>query len=168
MITEEERCRKIFILPSWNGHTLILKIVLFLIILPLPWEVRFQKHWSFLSYRILRVLSCIPLLLLRSGKKENKWVDVLGCVRLFAKPWTIACQALLPMGLSQQEYLSGLQFLPPGLPFPPPRDLPDPKIKPESPVSPSQQAKPLGRLLSPINWILLLSLPLLPFIFLLQ
>ena len=38
-----------------------------------------------------------------------------------ATPWTGACQALLSMELSRQEYWSGL-------PFPPPGDLPDPGI----------------------------------------
>ena len=49
----------------------------------------------------------------------------LSCVRLFATPWTIAHQAPLSMGLSRQEYWSGLPFNPPG-------DLPDPDIKPVS------------------------------------
>ena len=35
-------------------------------------------------------------------------------VRLFETPWTVACQALLSMGFSRQEYWSGL-------PCPPPR-----------------------------------------------
>ena len=47
----------------------------------------------------------------------------LSCVRLFATPLTVACQAPLSMGFSRQEYWSGL-------PFPPPRDLPNPGIKP--------------------------------------
>ena len=37
----------------------------------------------------------------------------------FVTPWTAACQAPLFMGLSRQEYWSGL-------PFPPPGDVPDP------------------------------------------
>jgi len=41
---------------------------------------------------------------------------------LFATLWSIACQALLSMGFSRQEYWSGL-------PCPPPRDLRDPGIK---------------------------------------
>ena len=46
----------------------------------------------------------------------------------FATPWTIACQALLSMGLlEEQEYWSGL-------PFPSPEDLPDPGIEPRSPT----------------------------------
>ena len=46
-------------------------------------------------------------------------------VRLFATPWTVACQALLSMGFSRQEYWSGLLCPPPG-------DLPDPGIEPLS------------------------------------
>ena len=43
-----------------------------------------------------------------------------------ATPWTISClQGPLSMGLSRQEYWSGL-------PFPFPGDLPNPGIKPRS------------------------------------
>ena len=41
-------------------------------------------------------------------------------------PWTVAYQAPLSMGLSRQEYWSGL-------PFPSPGDLPNPGIEPRSP-----------------------------------
>ena len=51
-------------------------------------------------------------------------------VRPFVTPWTVLCQAPLPMGFSWQEYWSGL-------PFPPPGDLPDPDIKPMSSASPA-------------------------------
>ena len=51
----------------------------------------------------------------------------LSRVRLFATPWTVACQAALSMGFSRQEYWSGL-------PFPSPGDLPDPGIEPGSPA----------------------------------
>ena len=44
------------------------------------------------------------------------------CILLFAILWTVAHQTPLTMGLSQQEYWSGL-------PFPPPGDLPDPGIE---------------------------------------
>ena len=47
---------------------------------------------------------------------------MLSSIRLLVTPWTIACQAPLSMGFSQQEYWSGLPFSPPG-------DLPDPGIK---------------------------------------
>ena len=61
--------------------------------------------------------------------------------------WTVACQSLLSMGFSRQEYQSGL-------PFPSPGDLPDPGIKPESPAlaggffttEPPGQPKEAGRL----------------------
>ena len=42
-------------------------------------------------------------------------------------PWTVACQALLSVGFSRQEYLSGLSFPSPG-------DLPDPGFEPGSPA----------------------------------
>ena len=48
-------------------------------------------------------------------------------VRLFATPWTVACQAPLSMEFCRQEYWSGLPFTSPG-------DLPDSGIKPKSPA----------------------------------
>ena len=45
-------------------------------------------------------------------------VYVLSCVQLFVTLWTLVYQAPLSMGLSRQEYWSGL-------PFPPPGDLPE-------------------------------------------
>ena len=53
----------------------------------------------------------------------------LSCVRLFVTLWTVAYQAPLSMGLSRQEYWSGL-------PYPPLSDLPDPGIEPTSHASP--------------------------------
>ena len=52
---------------------------------------------------------------------------MLSCVRLFATPRTVACQAPLSMGFSKRDYWSGL-------PFPPPGDLPHPGIKLASPA----------------------------------
>ena len=46
----------------------------------------------------------------------------LSRVQIFATPWAVACQALLSMGFSQQEYWSGL-------PCPPSGDLSHPRIK---------------------------------------
>ena len=54
----------------------------------------------------------------------------LSCAWLFATPMTIACEALLSIGLSWQEYWDGL-------PFPPPGDLSDPGIETVSPVDPA-------------------------------
>ena len=48
-------------------------------------------------------------------------------VWVFATPWTVACQAPLPLGFSRQEYWSGL-------PFASPEDLPHPRIKPSTPA----------------------------------
>ena len=53
--------------------------------------------------------------------------QLLGHVRLFATPWTVAHQAPLSMGFFRQEYWSGL-------PFPSPGDLPDPGVESASPV----------------------------------
>ena len=50
------------------------------------------------------------------------------CVQLFVTLWTVAHQAPLSMGLSRQEYWSGLSFPPPG-------DRPNPGIKPASLMS---------------------------------
>ena len=47
------------------------------------------------------------------------------CVRLFATPWTVACQAPLSMGFSRQEYWSGLPCSPQG-------DILDPGVEPVS------------------------------------
>ena len=60
-------------------------------------------------------------------------VQSLSCVRFFVTLWTAACQAPLSMGLSRQEYWSGL-------PFPPLGDLPYLVIEPTSPISPALQA----------------------------
>ena len=52
-------------------------------------------------------------------------VQSLSRIQLFATPWTVACQAPLPMGFSRQQYWSGL-------PCPSPRDLLNPGIEPRS------------------------------------
>ena len=51
----------------------------------------------------------------------------LSCIRLFAAPWTVACQASPSREFSRQEYWSGL-------PFPSPGDLSDTGIEPGSPA----------------------------------
>ena len=61
----------------------------------------------------------------RSGQKVK--VKSLSCIWLFVTPRTVACQVLLSMGLSRQEYWSEL-------PFPSPKDLPDPGLEPGSPA----------------------------------
>ena len=60
----------------------------------------------------------------------------LSRVQLFAVPWTVAHQALLPLEFSRQEYLEEV-------PFPTPGDLPDPRIKLTSLASPALAADTL-------------------------
>ena len=60
----------------------------------------------------------------------------LSCVQLFVTLWTVALQAPLSMGLSRQEYWTGLPFLPPG-------DLPKPGIELMSSMSLTLQAESL-------------------------
>ena len=57
-------------------------------------------------------------------------VCVLSHVWLFVTPWTAACQALLSVECSRQEYWSGL-------PYPTPGNLPNPGIQPRSLASPA-------------------------------
>ena len=54
-------------------------------------------------------------------------LSCLSCIQIFVPLWTAACQALLSLGFSRQEYWSGLSCPPPG-------DLPDPGIEPRSPA----------------------------------
>ena len=56
-------------------------------------------------------------------------VELLSRVQFFVTPWTVAAQAPLSMGHSNQEYRSGL-------PFPSPGHLPHPGIELASLVSP--------------------------------
>ena len=68
-------------------------------------------------------------------KSESESEVTQSCPAL-CDAWTVAHQAPLSMGLSRQEYWSGL-------PSPPPGDFPDPMIKPTSPVSPALQVDSL-------------------------
>ena len=58
------------------------------------------------------------------------------CVQLFATIWTVAHQAPLSMGISRQEYWSGL-------PCPPPEDFLNPRIEPMSLMSLGSQVESL-------------------------
>ena len=99
--------------------------------------------------RELRRVNWITRLL--SPSKEScychwvtKWSEVksLSRVRLFATPWTVACQAPLSMGFSRQEYWSGWKCPSPG-------DLRNPGIKPRSfyCLSPEGKERCMGRCL---------------------
>ena len=107
-----------------------------------------ENHWTCISGWIAYPSSslCEYFLQLRFDKNERakglrftnllrakvkiqvrilKCVYVLSCVRHFATPWTVICQASLSMEFPRQEYWSGL-------PYPPPGDLPEPGIEPIS------------------------------------
>ena len=99
---------------------------------------RHWRHWS----KILDSWNNIPAVV---------WMQIvctLSRLVVFnsATPYAIACRTPLSMGLSRQEYWSGLPFSSPG-------DLPDPEIKLLSPVSPSLagDSLPLSHLGNP--WI---------------
>ena len=57
-------------------------------------------------------------------------------VKLFATPWTVACQAPLSVEFFRKEYWSELAF-------PPLENLPDPGIEPISLASPGLQVDSL-------------------------
>jgi len=86
---------------------------------------------------------------------EVKWSEVklLGCVRLFANPWTVAHRAPLSIEFSRQVDWSGLPFLPPG-------DIPNPGIEPRSPALQSDTllSEPPGK---PIDILTIIQINLL-------
>ena len=73
-------------------------------------------------------------------------VKLLSRVRLFVTPWTVAYQAPPSMGISRQEYWSGL-------PFPSPGDLPNSGTEPGSPTfqADALTSEPPGKPSSSIN-----------------
>ena len=75
--------------------------------------------------------------------KESEKCESLSHVRLFMTPRTVACQALLSMEFSRQEYRSGLSFPSPG-------DLPKSGIEPGFPAleADSSPSEPLGKTLT--------------------
>ena len=57
--------------------------------------------------------------LIKRCLRHNRVGAMLSCAQLFATLWSVALQAPLSMGISRQEYWSGI-------PCPPPEDLPNP------------------------------------------
>ena len=97
-------------------------------------ELRWNKLKSLCSGHIAVILSqiCLPSQSVFSNSMLGGSAEDLQYERVSPSvvsdsetPWTIARQAPLSMGLSKQEYWSGL-------PFPSPRDLPNPEIEPRS------------------------------------
>ena len=105
-------------LATWSADGPVLICRLSLTCLP-PSSV----HHEFIAFLLLLLLS-------RSVLSDS------------GTPWTVAHQAPLSMGLSRQEYWSGLVFPSPG-------DLPLPGIKPTSPVW-QPESLPLSHLGSPV------------------
>ena len=58
----------------------------------------------FLKFAVTKIVSSTAIHLLRKWKSLSR-------IRLFAIPWTVACQAPLFVKFSRQEYWSGLPFL---------------------------------------------------------
>ena len=65
------------------------------------------------------------LLVLRNEQERCVCAWSLGCLQLFATPWTTACRALLSIEFPRQEHCSGLLF-------PSPEDLSGPEMEPSS------------------------------------
>ena len=86
-------------------------------------------HQSLISLESLqgRSVSEVSSFCLPAPMCKSVYAQSLHRVQLCATPRTVACQVPLPMGLSRQEYWSGL-------PCPPPGDLPNPGIEPRSPA----------------------------------
>ena len=88
----------------------------------------FSQLDSFLEFCIVDTYGIlVGTLGLGCPERAQVKVKSLSCVRLFATPWTVACQAPLSMGFSRQGYWSGLLFPSPG-------DLPNPGIVIRSPA----------------------------------
>ena len=84
-------------------------------------------------FEVIPMLPLVFMSLLLPFPDTFLCVCMLNCfshVQLFVTLQTVACQAPLSMGLSREEYWSGLLCPPPG-------DLPSPKIKPASLSSPA-------------------------------
>ena len=88
----------------------------------LGWFLRPLLNWEIVSGDIEN--SC-PLVSIEDWFQEPPCVHTqsLSPVKVWATPWTVACQAPLSMGFPKQESWSGL-------PFPSPGDLPDPGSEP--------------------------------------
>ena len=85
-------------------------------------------YFSQILFQTIRHWSKVSLLLIFFRYPTYSGGDLVAKSYLtLASPWTVGCQAPLPMGFSRQEYWSGL-------PFPSPGDLPEPGIEPRSPT----------------------------------
>ena len=86
---------------------------------PIFWKTVFTQTWSGVG-RGGDISGCFTRV---TFIRHFVSVQLLSYTRFSATPWTVACQAPLPMGFSRQEYWSGLPLLPSG-------DHPDPGSNP--------------------------------------
>ena len=109
---------------TWRTHNCLLFYLKFFLIKSFGYFMSISKLASGVHdcfSRTCKFQICLPSEKLSECLRS--WLCLLSFVRLFVTPGTVACQALLSMGFSKQEYWSGLTFPPPG-------DLPDPGIEP--------------------------------------
>ena len=78
-------------------------------------------------HSVIKFTKIVSLLLSSSSSSVAVGGQSLSHVQLFVTPSSAACQAPLSMGISRQEYWSGLLFLSA-------RDLPGPRTEPISPA----------------------------------
>ena len=90
------------------------------------WMLSFKPTFSLSFFTFIKRLFSSSLSAIRVVSSVYLKLSCLSRVWLFAIPWTVAYQALLPMEFSRQEYWSGLTFPSPG-------DLPNAGIEPRSP-----------------------------------
>ena len=84
-----------------------------------------KGHWQWATNRQCNVEftpNAHYLLIFLTPLLWKRKFESLSCVRLFAIPWTVVCQAPLSMGFSRQNYWGGLPFPSPSREFSQPRD----------------------------------------------
>ena len=86
-----------------------------------------KKCWIWIENRNSAITRFLAIFEISLYSLNKHCMLNLSHVQLFATAWTVAHQAPLSMGLSRQEYCSGL-------PFPFPGDLPNPGIETKSPA----------------------------------
>ena len=82
--------------------------------LPLNLEIQILLQFFYLLFCILHSLSTSRVHVNTCSSQCSAAVQSLSCVWLFVTLWTVVRQAPLSMGLSRQEYWSGLSFSSPG------------------------------------------------------
>ena len=93
--------------------------------------IRIKKRYSITLPNRPRLFACLDpdylFAQLPVGQGTCTRAHSLSCGRFFATPRTVACRAPVSVGLSREEYWSGL-------PLPPPGELLNPGTEPSSPA----------------------------------